>query len=89
MRTLGTKVDDELAERFYEMCNREGKTVSDELRECIESFCEAFEDGQELELDEEESQKITISEIPEEEKKPKVFTHGKILDDYGNVIGTF
>ncbi len=88
MRTLGTKVDDELAERFYEMCNREGKTVSDELRECIESFCEAFEDGQELELDEEESQKITISEIPEEEKS-KVFAHGKILDDFGNVIGTF
>ncbi len=41
------------------------------------------------ELDEEESQKITISEIPEEEKKSKVLTHGRILDDFGNVIGTF
>ena len=41
-----------------------------------------------LDEEEKESQKITISEIPEE-KKSKVFAHGKILDDFGNVIGTF
>jgi len=35
MRTLATKIDNTLANKFLEVCNNESKSVSEKLRECI------------------------------------------------------
>ena len=35
MRTLATKIDNILANKFLEVCNDEGKSISEKLRECI------------------------------------------------------
>jgi len=90
MRTLGTKVDNSLAQKFQEMCNDDGMSNSEELRELIKSAIETHEDYLESErskeLESKEEPKITISEV---EEKPRVISHGRIVDDFGNVIGTF
>jgi len=87
MRTVSTKLDDKLHNRFIEICNEDGKCQSEFLRDLIETVCE--------DLDEEEvtSQdlEIKVEDIESEpvNTEPVVMAHGKILDDYGNVIGTF
>jgi len=90
MRTLGTKVDNSLAQKFQEMCNNDGMSSSEELRELIKSAIETHEDYLESErrkeLKPKEEPKITISKV---EEKLRVISHGRILDDFGNVIGTF
>jgi len=35
MKTLGTKLDNELCENFIDCCNNNGKTVSEKIREMI------------------------------------------------------
>jgi len=35
MRTLATKIDNTLANKFLKVCDNEGKSVSQKLRECI------------------------------------------------------
>jgi len=87
--TLGTKVDNSVAEKFQNMCNDDGITTSEELRNLITMAIESHEDYLESERRKEESKeepKITVTDV---EEKRKVISHGKILDDYGNVIGTF
>ncbi len=81
--TLGTKVDNSVAEKFQNMCNDDGLTTSEELRNLITMAIESHEDY--LESKKEEP-KITVTDV---EEKRKVISHGKVLDDFGNVIGTF
>ena len=88
-RTVSSRIPTALHEELRERCNLIGESINDFVKACIEmglhNSCD-FDFGDE---EEEEPEKITISEIPKKEQKPKVFTHGKILDDNGNVIGTF
>jgi len=42
--TLGTKVDNSVAEKFQNMCNDDGITTSEELRNLITMAIDAHED---------------------------------------------
>ncbi len=79
MKTVSTKLSKEDFERFQEVCNDNGQCLSEGLRDLIKMNIEAFDD--ELDLENETELKPAIVE--------PVMVHGKILDDYGNVIGTF
>jgi len=65
MKTVSTKLDNKLHNRFMEICNEDGGCQSEMLRDLIETLCEDLED---------EAGIIYISEsepIPEL-KNPKV-----------------
>jgi len=85
MKTVSTKLDNKLHNRFIEICNEDGKCQSEFLRDLIETLCEDLEEekvtSQDQEIEDIEPKSVTI--------EPAVMSHGKILDDYGNVIGTF
>jgi len=78
MKTVSAKLDNKLHNQFTEFCNDEGKCQSEFLRDMIQNLCDDCFD-----------------EIKDKESEPEIETdeismaHGKILDDYGNVIGTF
>ncbi len=65
------------------MCNDDGQCISEGLRDLIKMGLDAYEEGLEIEK---EQPKPVITYL---EEKPSVISHGKILDDDGNVIGTF
>ena len=60
MKTVSTKLDNNLHSRFIEICNEDGKCQSEFLRDLIESVCDDLENGevttQDLEIDVEESE---------------------------------
>ncbi len=87
MKTVSTKLDNKLHSRFIEICNEDGKCQSEFLRDLIETVCEDLENGEATPQDPE----IEVEDVkPESEPiEPAIMAHGKILDDYGNVIGTF
>ena len=82
MKTVSTKLDDKLHNRFIEICNEDGKCQSEYLRDLIETVCEDLNEGEATPQD----LVIKVEDMPEE---PRVITHGKILDDNGNIVGTF
>jgi len=88
-RTVSARIPNELHEEIRERCNKVGCSINDFLEASLEYALNDYSEFDFGDEEEEEPQKITISEIPKKEQKPKVFTHGKILDDNGNVIGTF
>ena len=55
MKTVSTKLDDKLHDRFIEVCNEDGKCQSEFLRDLIESVCDDLDEGeatpQDLELE--------------------------------------
>ena len=59
MKTVSTKIDNNLHNRFIEICNEDGKCQSEFLRDLIETVCE--------DLDEEEAtpQDLEIELTPE------------------------
>jgi len=75
----------EMIERIDDRCSDLGCSRNEFIKTAIDNLLEV----EDIDETKKEPQKITLSEIPEEEQKSKVFTHGKMLDDYGNVIGTF
>ncbi len=81
MKTVSTKLSRDDFEKFQEVCNNDGQCLSEGLRELIKMSIEAFDDELESESVEELEPEIVTNET--------IMTHGKILDDYGNVIGTF
>ena len=87
MKTVSTKLDSKLHNQFIELCNNEGKCQSEFLRELIEDIFDDEEYQKTLSQDlEVKEPKPIITEIQE---SPRVISHGRILDDYGNVVGTF
>jgi len=44
MRTVSTKLDKKDHERLLEMCNKEGQSVAEALREMVQDSCGAWED---------------------------------------------
>ena len=86
MKTVSTKLDNKLHNKFMTLCNDEGKCKSEFLRDLIETICEDCSD------EDNEVNQSQISQDLESEPiiiEPAVMAHGKILDDDGNVIGTF
>jgi len=89
MKTVSTKLDNKLHEQFLDLCNNEGKCQSEFLREMIEEMFEGVDEENrppapqdlEIEVEEMKPEPVTI--------EPAIMAHGKILDDDGNVIGTF
>jgi len=73
MKTVSTKLDNNLHSRFIEICNEDGKCQSEFLRDLIETVCDDLEEEpnltireatpQELEL--EHSPKPTVEIIPD------------------------
>jgi len=55
MKTVSTKLDNNLHNRFIEICNEDGKCQSEFLRDLIESVCDDLEEWeatpQDLELE--------------------------------------
>jgi len=55
MNTVSTKLDNNLHNRFIEICNEDGKCQSEFLRDLIQNVCDDLEDGeatpQDLELE--------------------------------------
>jgi len=46
MKTVSTKLDNKLHDRFIEICNEDGKCQSEFLRDLIESVCDDLEGGE-------------------------------------------
>lgn len=86
MKTVSTKLDKQTFEKFQEMCNHEGQCMSENLRDLIKMDIQAYEEGLEMEKEQKPTPKPIIEYV---EEKPRVILHGKILDDFGNVVGTF
>jgi len=65
MRTVSTKLDNKLHDRFIEICNEDGKCQSEFLRDLIETVCEDLNEGEatpqdlEIELTPEPSEPIS------------------------------
>lgn len=53
MKTVSTKLDKQTFEKFQEMRNHEGQCISEELRDMIKRDIEAYEEGLEMEKEEE------------------------------------
>ncbi|WP_428323820.1 hypothetical protein [Nitrosopumilus sp.] len=86
MKTVSTKLSKEDFKKFQEMCNHDGQCMSEELRELVIMGLDAYEEGKELEQEEKGEPEIIVEDAS---KEPKPIVHGKILDDNGDVIGTF
>jgi len=58
MKTVSTKLDNNLHNRFIEICNEDGKCQSEFLRDLIETVCEDLGMGettsQDLEMNQDE-----------------------------------
>ena len=52
MKTVSTKLDNSDFETFQNMCNHEGLCASEELREIVKMCLVAYEEGLEIERDE-------------------------------------
>ena len=67
MRTVSTKLDNNLHNRFIEICNEDGKCQSEFLRDLIETVCEDLNEGeatpQDPEMEHAPEQSEPISEI--------------------------
>ncbi|MCH9041877.1 MAG: hypothetical protein IIB80_06960 [Thaumarchaeota archaeon] len=65
MKTVSTKLDNNLHNRFIEICNEDGKCQSEFLRDLIETVCEDLDEGEatpqdlEIELTPEPSEPIS------------------------------
>ena len=95
MKTISTKIDQKTAELFLKVCNDEGKCQSEMLRDLIENMCDLEENLPNLEIKVEEIDEssthsvgkiIGVETVPEESR---LLIHGKILDDDGDIVGTF
>ena len=68
MKTVSTKLDNNLHSRFIEICNEDGKCQSEFLRDLIETVCEDVGEGNILHIEEAEP----TPELPPDdiERKP-------------------
>lgn len=67
MRTVSTKLEKNDHERFLELCNKEGCTVSETIRDMVLQWCDANEED--IETDDPKP----IVTIIEDEPKPGTF----------------
>ena len=63
MKTVSTKLDNNLHNRFIEVCNEDGKCQSEFLRDLIETVCEDLSDGEVTPQDLKTEQDIPIDRV--------------------------
>ena len=78
MKTVSTKIDSSLHNRFIEICNEDGKCQSEQLRDLIEDFVNNKPNDENLE--------INIGDLEEEEPIAKGIIKRVSYDDGQNWI---
>jgi len=69
MKTVSTKLDNKLHDKFLELCNDEGKCQSEFLRDLINEMCKPLDDRnqpptqQDLDVESSLEPVVTITEI--------------------------
>ncbi len=67
MKTVSTKLENNLHSRFIEICNEDGKCQSEFLRDLIETVCEDLDNGeatpQDLEIEHTPEPSESIPEV--------------------------
>jgi len=90
-KPTSVRFDNELLKELDQRCEKVGCSRNDFIKNSVEFTIynsSKFDFGNEEEEIEESEPKPIVTEIIEP-KKSSVIAHGKILDDYGNVVGTF
>jgi len=91
IKPTSIRLDKDLLEELDQRCSAVGCSRNDFIKNSVDFIINNSSDfdfggDEEENLEEEPLVKVTLVE---KEKHKPVMTHGKILDDYGNVIGTF
>jgi len=90
-KPTSVRFDNDLLEELDQRCDKLGCSRNDFIKNSVEFTIynsSNFDFGNEDDEEETEEPKPIVTEIIEPEKS-SVIAHGKILDDDGNVIGTF
>ena len=91
-KPTSVRFDNDLLEELDQRCEKIGCSRNDFIKNSVEfdiTQQSDFDFGEEEEESEEEPQ-VKVSLVEKEELRPTpVIAHGKILDDDGNVVGTF
>jgi len=90
-KPTSVRLDNDLLEELDQRCEKVGCSRNDFIKNSVEFAITQqsdFDFGEEEEESEEEPQ-VKVTLVEKEEPIPRVMAHGKILDDDGNVIGTF
>ena len=95
-KPTSVRFDNELLEELDQRCSKVGCSRNDFIKNSVEfaiyqSSDFDFGDEEETDDSEEEPKPIVteIKNIDSEPEKSSMVMHGKILDDFGNVVGTF
>ncbi len=73
MKTVSTKLDNRLHDRFIEICNEDGKCQSEFLRDLIETVCEDLNEGEATPQD------LEIEHITEPSKPTSEITNPTVV----------
>ena len=65
MKTVSTKLDNRLHNRFIEICNEDGKCQSEMLRDIIETMCDDLEEEQTTSIETQTTSEPTETPKPE------------------------
>ena len=93
-KPTSVRFDNELLEELDQRCEKIGCSRNDFIKNSVEFIItnqSDFDFGDEEEIEESEPKPI-VTEIKSKDSKPEptpIIAHGKILDDFGNVIVTF
>ena len=94
-KPTSVRFDNELLEELDQRCSKVGCSRNDFIKNSVEFAIyqsSDFDFGDEEETDDSEEPKPIVTEIKtidSEPEKSSMVMHGKILDDFGNVVGTF
>ena len=91
VKPTSVRLDNELLEELDQRCGKLGCSRNDFIKNSVDFIINQsseFDFGDEEEEPEKPQVKVTLAE-EEKSKSIPVISHGKILDDFGNVIGTF
>jgi len=84
-KTASVRLPKEMFEEIDNFCDDIGCTrndwIKDTLKDKLRTQLDENTQDQEINVEDVEPEPVTI--------EPAIMAHGKILDDYGNVIGTF
>ncbi len=90
-KPTSVRFENDLLEELDQRCSKVGCSRNDFIKNSVEFIINDSSDfdfgGDEEESEEEPKVKVTL--VEKEEPKSIPVMHGKILDDDGNVIGTF
>jgi len=97
-KPTSVRFDSDLLEELDQRCSEVGCSRNDFIKNSVDFIINNSSDfdfgGDEEEIENEKNVEskptVTITEITTKDSESKpVMAHGKVLDDYGNVIGTF